>query len=572
MHVGRWNPPALTSAVADALADDARLAEARVRLIDPQVDDSSKLAVVCQLLRQVRLLLLFDDFEQNLAPGGRDYHDPGFAEMVGMLLEAADIGRLLVTSRHPPPDSEAYLQRIDLPPLSRSELGRLLLRLPALRELQPADRQVLVATIGGHPRLIEFVDALLRHGRANLKEVTGRLRRLAGDHGISLTVRRPLTQAVGEAVLLGSRDIFLNELLTVLNPEERELLLQAAVSTLPLTTEDLAMARWGANSTAQQRQAVTAATERLVDLTLISPAGDSEVVVHAWIADALRAHQQDLLDERHRRAADMRMARLEAGRGGFGDLVEIARHRAATRQFDELIGFAQSANAAIARQLGELSVAAFLGQIIPMIPPHVDGYLPLADREMQALLKTGSVAAALDRANRIAATARHKAETDPTNTEAQRDLGISYERLGDLMVAVGNLGEAERFYRDRLTIADRLAKDDPTNAQAQRDLSVSYTKLGDLMVAVGNLGEAERFHRDSLTIRDRLAKDDPTNTEAQRDLSVSYERLGDLMVAVSNLGEAEHFYRDSLTRMKSALGPDDSEIERIREKLQALGR
>jgi len=32
------------------------------------------------------------------------------------------------------------------------------------------------------------------------------------------------------------------------------------------------------------------------------------------------------------------------------------------------------------------------------------------------------------------------------------------------MVAVGNLGEAERFYRDGLAIAVRLAEADPTNA------------------------------------------------------------------------------------------------------------
>ena len=34
--------------------------------------------------------------------------------------------------------------------------------LPALAELDPADRRLLTRTIGGHPRLIEFTDALLR--------------------------------------------------------------------------------------------------------------------------------------------------------------------------------------------------------------------------------------------------------------------------------------------------------------------------------------------------------------------------------------------------------------------------
>jgi hypothetical protein len=37
---------------------------------------------------------------------------------------------------------------------------------------------------------------------------------------------------------------------------------------------------------------------------------------------------------------------------------------------------------------------------------------------------------------------------------------------------------------------DRLAKSDPGNAGWQRDLSVSYEKIGDVLVAQGNLPEA----------------------------------------------------------------------------------
>jgi Flp pilus assembly protein TadD len=57
----------------------------------------------------------------------------------------------------------------------------------------------------------------------------------------------------------------------------------------------------------------------------------------------------------------------------------------------------------------------------------------------------------------------------------------------------------------------RLAEADPSNAQAQRDLSISYNQLGQMMVAVGNLGEAERFYRDGLAILARLAEADPSN-------------------------------------------------------------
>ena len=67
---------------------------------------------------------------------------------------------------------------------------------------------------------------------------------------------------------------------------------------------------------------------------------------------------------------------------------------------------------------------------------------------------------------------------------------MSYDRIGDVLVAQGNLPEALKSFRDGLAIADRLAQADPGNALWQRDLSVSYNKIGDVLVAQGNLAEA----------------------------------------------------------------------------------
>ena len=74
------------------------------------------------------------------------------------------------------------------------------------------------------------------------------------------------------------------------------------------------------------------------------------------------------------------------------------------------------------------------------------------------------------------------------------------------------------------TIADRLAKSDPGNAGWQRDLSVSYENVGDVQVAQGNLPAALASYQASLAISDRLAKSDPGNAGWQRDLSVSYDK------------------------------------------------
>jgi hypothetical protein len=54
---------------------------------------------------------------------------------------------------------------------------------------------------------------------------------------------------------------------------------------------------------------------------------------------------------------------------------------------------------------------------------------------------------------------------------------VSYDRVGSLLVAQGDLTAALKSYRDSLAIADRLAKADPNNAEWQRDLIVSYVEM-----------------------------------------------------------------------------------------------
>ncbi len=136
---------------------------------------------------------------------------------------------------------------------------------------------------------------------------------------------------------------------------------------------------------------------------------------------------------------------------------------------------------------------------------------------------------------------------DPANVGWQRGLSVSYEKVGDVLVAQGNLPEALKSFRDGLAIRDRLARVDPGNADGQRDLSVSYEKVGDVLVAQGNLPEALKSFRDQLAIADRLARAEPGNADWQRDLSVSYDRIGDVLVAQGNLPEALKSFREGLT-------------------------
>ena len=124
----------------------------------------------------------------------------------------------------------------------------------------------------------------------------------------------------------------------------------------------------------------------------------------------------------------------------------------------------------------------------------------------------------------------------PGNAGWQRDLSVSYNKVGGVQEAQGNLAGALKSYPDSLAIADSLAKSDPGNAGWQRDLSVSYNNVGGVQEAQGNLAGALKSYSDGLAIIDRRAKSDPAQWKC--DLGISNERIGTVQQAQSDLKAA----------------------------------
>ena len=208
--------------------------------------------------------------------------------MLTDLTDAATTGAVLVTCRYPVPGEDRGLVRVDVPPLSRAELSRLFLRLPALDRLHVEDRRLLARVIGGHPRLIEFVAALYTGKRAPQPETRAKLRDLATAQGVDLTRPRPLHQAVDEALVLGAANVFLDELVGLLTDTQRAALDLLSVCRAPMDVDDLAVALTGQDPPAPDVVArVRGDVEALQDLTLLVP--DEEVLAHPWTAKLLAA-------------------------------------------------------------------------------------------------------------------------------------------------------------------------------------------------------------------------------------------------------------------------------------------
>ena len=245
---GLWNPNALFQDLAGQLADseDHQDRSTAAQLVSPDVESTAKLELVERVLSRSRTLILLDDFEQNLTESGADWNGTTLGSVISALGEICGRhkggGGLLVTCRYPLPDHNCGLARVDVGLLSASELGRMFRRLPKLRDLPPADRRLLQNTVGGHPRMIEFIDALMRGGQANLVGVSKMLRRLADDLNIDVEDEAPLSEAVETAMTLGAANLLLDNLVDSLSGVERKVLAQVSVSRAPMTVDDLAFA------------------------------------------------------------------------------------------------------------------------------------------------------------------------------------------------------------------------------------------------------------------------------------------------------------------------------------------
>jgi len=199
-------------------------------------------------LDHVPLLLLLDNFEDNLRPGG----DAGYAvgdELLAGLLAAwvTDPGasRLLVTCRYRftlPGGEERALAFRQLGALSRAETMKLAWSLPALDRLDEGQLEQVWRLAGGHPRSLEYLDALLSGGTARYPDVTVRLaaavsRRLSGaDRGQWLAARTGLEAALAETVALAADDVLLDDLLAqlALVPGAADLLLGVSAYREPV--------------------------------------------------------------------------------------------------------------------------------------------------------------------------------------------------------------------------------------------------------------------------------------------------------------------------------------------------
>jgi tetratricopeptide (TPR) repeat protein len=589
-----------------SLPDNHPLRELSGFLREPKVAWSERLeALSHEFTTTEPLLLLLDNFEDNLVPANSAFQvaDTELGTFLATWMHTSGRARLLITSRYPfvlPEQVERHLVFQHLGPLSWAETRKLFWRLPGLDALSPADQQQAYLNVGGHPRTLEYLDALLRSGQARFADVAIRMERAMAVRGlIPATIweqgKPGLDAALAEAITLAVDDVVLGQLLGHLEavPLARHLLVGASVYRLPV--EDVGLG-WQvgdeqplpANPDRHARLTRVVETQRaaltegrpteletlglpsaeldqlrqdlvelakpplhiplgfeqakaaLLDLGLLAPVSgpeDLSYLVHRWTAQALVSQESaEELADAHRRAARYWHWRVRSWSQSQQDDLEQLLEARYHHHAAGELDEALEVTDWACKRLHTWGAYSWAGRLC---------------RETLTWIPDHSHAAAVF-THALGILAQDQGDYQEAQRQYQRALAIkealgnqagmasSYHQLGNLAQDQGDYQEARRQYQRALETFEALGN--------QASMASSYHQLGVLAQRQGDYQEAQRQYQRALAIFEALG-----NLGNQADMASSYHQLGMLAHLQGDYEEARRQYQRALAIVE-ALG------------------
>ena len=512
-----------------------------------------------QILPAVPMTVLLDNFEDNLteAPGGGwQVRDPELGAFLAGWVRRPGRGRLLFTSRHPfalPKSAERRLAGLHLGPLSAAETRKLIWRLPGLDALTPEEKNRAYRDVGGHPRTLEYLDALLRGGQARFDDVAERMEDRLRDRGITdpaAWLARPgrdLNASLAEAVTLSVDDILLSGLLDRLSatPLATDLIIGAAVYRVPV--DDTALVFQVGQPTERpadpERTGRIDRVQQAIKKTVERSEGGRISLEDAGLSEEEYArYQADVAEELRPpvKTPDDLPAAVAAPRDA-GLLVPVQDENDDSRHF--VHRWTAGAIAALhpdATRQAHQKAAAFWHWRVRTIPQsredaieqllearyhhHAAGQ---ADEAIKAHMAAVNQLQTWGQYGRAAELCR---ETLTWLAPDSPEAAVTAGTLGILAQLRGDYDSAERSYRQALEIFTRLGD--------QKNTATSYHQLATLAQMRGDYDTAEPLYRRALDIFERIGD--------QADTARGYHQLGMLAQDRGDHDTAEPLYRRAL--------------------------
>ena len=92
-------------------------------------------------------------------------------------------------------------------------------------------------------------------------------------------------------------------------------------------------------------------------------------------------------------------------------------------------------------------------------------------------------------------------------------MSVAHNHVADAQWELNRPADALKSYCDAAAIREAAVAADPGDAQSQRDLSISYERLGDLTSQLGLIDSARKYYQNCLAIRQKLANAGPSDVQ-----------------------------------------------------------
>ena len=515
------------------------------------------------VLGHVPVMVLLDNFEDNLYPGNAAWYavrDEVLAELLAAWAIDPGESRLLVTSRYPfrlPGGADRTLSFRQLEPLSRVETMKLAWSLPALDQLDERQLEQVWRLVGGHPRSLEYLDALLAGGTARYSDVTERLKRAVSGHLDSaerdqlLASRTRFNAALAETVALAADDVLLEDLLARLGQVGGavDLLLGVSVYREPVDLYAVLFQAGLPDSSAETNPDRAAAARQIINILAgVGIAADAPLDMASVPAD-IQTRLAPYLDELNRRPTPPYQVAPELGEQvtacqAVGLLTIIGENR--EQRFFVHRWTASELAAQAEHELGSRLIvahrqaAAYWQWRVRVWPQDEAADVHDLLEARHHLLQSTDINGATQLTDAIC----EKLETWGAWDEGAALIFDTLARLppdhsrqvaliqqfGTLAFRRGDYDEAARQYQRALDISTRL--------RDQEGMASVYHNLGILASQRGDYGEAARQYQRALDINERI--------DNQARIAAGHDQLGILARRRGDYAEAARQYQRAL--------------------------
>ena len=174
-------------------------------------------------------------------------------------------------------------------------------------------------------------------------------------------------------------------------------------------------------------------------------------------------------------------------------------------------------------------------------------------------------AAAMPCLRRAVAIDRECLATDPKSDGLKLELANSLGILAGAEMSLGHLGDAQKYYREELTLRNGLAPKTAGSLIARRELSGLYEKLAEWNTKAGFLDKAKVCYDRCKKIREEVWRDAPDSWPVNYDLARSYNNEAFLLYPQGNDPEkarALHAKALELIQRRADVDPGDSKVLR----------